>query len=75
MQLEFAAAVQVKGKYIFSKLRGRRGNGRRGRKTMERGKGKGSRIIAYLTPIFHLSIGLVSMCQALDIYEPTVSAE
>jgi len=44
MQLEFAAAVQVKGKYIFSKLRGRRGNGRRGEKTMERGKGKESRI-------------------------------
>jgi len=32
----------------FSKLRGRKGNGRRGEKTMERGKGKGSRMMAYL---------------------------
>jgi len=32
----------------FSKLRGRKGNGRRGEKTMERGKGKGSKIMAYL---------------------------
>jgi len=32
----------------FSKLRGRKGNGRRGEKAMERGKGKGSRIMAYL---------------------------
>jgi len=32
----------------FSKLRGRKGNGRRGKNTMERGMGKGSRIIAYL---------------------------
>jgi len=30
-------------------VRGRKGNGRRGKKAMERGKGKGSRIMAYLT--------------------------
>jgi len=29
-------------------VRGRKGYGRRGKKTMERGKGKGSRIMAYL---------------------------
>jgi len=29
-------------------VRGRKGNGRRGEKAMERGKGKGSRIMAYL---------------------------
>jgi len=29
-------------------VRGRKGNGRRGKKTMERGKGKGNRIMAYL---------------------------
>jgi hypothetical protein len=33
----------------FNKLRGRKGNGRRGKKTMERGKGKGNMIMAYLT--------------------------
>jgi len=33
----------------FSKLRDRKGNGRRGEKTMEKGKGKGSRIMVYLT--------------------------
>jgi len=36
----------------FSKLRGRKGNGRRGKKTMKRGKGKGTRIMAYLRKKF-----------------------
>jgi hypothetical protein len=36
-------------------LRGRKGNGRRGGKTMERGKGKGSRIMAYLREEIHIS--------------------
>jgi len=40
--------TQGKKYTIFSKLRGRKGGGRRGENTMERGKGKGSRIMAYL---------------------------
>jgi len=33
-------------------VRGRKGNGRREKKTMERGEGKGSRIMAYLRQKF-----------------------
>jgi len=43
-------------------VRGRKGNGRRGKKTMERGKGKRSRIMAYL--IFPL-IGLIDATKCL----------
>jgi hypothetical protein len=43
-----ACSVTYKVGDEFSKLRGRKGNGRRAKKTMERGKGKGSRMMAYL---------------------------
>jgi len=44
-------------------VRGRKGNGRRGKKTMERGKGKGSRIMAYLSSMKPLWIGTVGLAR------------
>jgi len=47
----------------FSKLRGRKGNGRRGKKTMERGKGKGSRIMAYLRQFCGKAVVAKDLCK------------